>query len=164
MRALCAVAFTVLATGSALGADYYDAAYVSSPVVCERAGEKPVMDLLFEEDAWLVLPRQSILAGEMGCRLYNVQEITGVFGGGPEILATARCHGFEIDFLDQVVIEADSFGINQSFGDDGVEHQLGEKVEIVSMRADATPPDYENYAGLYTRCDALTEEAMTWAE
>jgi hypothetical protein len=122
------------------------------------------MDLLFEEDAWLVLPRQALLAGEIGCRFYNVQEIASAFGDTPEILATVRCHGFDIDFLDQVVVEADSFGINQSFGDDGIEHQVGEKVEVISMRADANPPDYENYAGLYSRCDALTGEAKAWAE
>jgi hypothetical protein len=164
MKVLWAAGFMIMATGSALAADYYDAAYVTDPAVCERAGEKPVMDLLFEEDAWLVLPRQALLAGEIGCRFYNVQEIASALGHTPEILATVRCHGFDIDFLDQVVVEADSFGINQSFGDDGIEHQVGEKVEVISMRSDANPPDYENYAGLYSRCDALTEEAKAWAE
>lgn len=157
-------ALVLFATGAAAASDYYDAAYVSKETVCERAGEKPLVDILFEEDAWLVLPRQTIMAAEIGCRLNNVQEIDSAFGDVPEILATARCHGFEIDFLDQIVIEADSFGINQSFGDDGVEHQIGEKVEVLSMRADTGPEDYENYAGVYTRCDALTEEALTWGE
>lgn len=164
MRTTLGIALILLATSAAMGSDYYDAAYVSDPAVCERAGEKPLSDLLFEEEAWLVLPRQAILAGEMSCGLYNAQEIASSFGGAPEILATARCHGFEIDFLDQVVVETDSFGINMSRGDDGIEHELGEMVEVVSMRAATNPPDYENYAGLYTRCDALTEEAQTWNE
>lgn len=164
MKTLLVAGFTILAVSATVASDYYDAAYVSHPAVCERAGEKPFTDLLFEEDAWLVLPRQTIFAGEMSCRLYKIEEIESAFGGLPEILATARCHGFEIDFLDQVVIETDSFGINQSFGDDGIEHQPGEKVEVLSMRAAANPPNYENYAGLYTRCDALTEEAKAWTE
>ncbi len=141
--------------------DVFDAAYVSNPAVCERAGEEDINTVLFEEKAWAVYPSKGILGGEIVCYFHDQKtQINGAWE--PEVFSTTRCMGFETNFLDQVAVAPDSFNINMHFGDDAQEHKMGEIVEVISMRADTNPPDYESYAGLYTRCDDVAGKVLEW--
>lgn len=171
MRLPLAAALMLLATGTAMAADVYDAVFVTNTAVCDQAGADDMAQVLFDLEATALVPMQGIWSrGEMVCTLRNIDTDLSPIADGPdevEIYATARCHAYDIDFIDPVVISAYSQGINAENGDDGIDHPPGEKVQLYSMRADLRAegaPDYDNYAGIYTRCEALTAEDFAWPE
>lgn len=169
MKVSLAAALMLLATGTSMAADAYDAIYVSNPAVCERADEPDMNLVLYELQASAVAPRVGIwIDGEMNCSFYDFTTHPSPIAMGPEdvdLFATARCSAYDIDFLDMVVVSAMSMGINMDNGD--TEEEPEPKVQVISLRADTknlTTEDWDHYAGIYTRCDALTVEDLQWKE
>lgn len=169
MKISLAAALLLLATGTVLAADAYDSVYVSDPAVCKRAGEANMNNVLYELKANAVAPRVGIwIEGEMNCSFYDLTMHPSPIAESPEdvdIFATARCTAYDIDFLDMVVVSAHSLGINMSNGD--TEETPEDKVQVISLRADTanrTKGDWDYYAGIYTKCDALTVEDLAWVE
>jgi hypothetical protein len=169
MKLSLATAMMLLATGSAMAADAYDAIYVSDPAVCERAGEPDMNTVLYELKASAVAPRIGVwIEGEMNCAFYDLTMHPSPIAESPkdvDIFATARCTAYDIDFLDTVVVSANSAGINMDNGD--TEETPEPKVQLISMRADIkglTSDDWDYYAGIYTKCDALTVEDLQWKD
>lgn len=171
MRMALATAMALLATASVAAEDIYDAVFVSDPAVCERAGEADFAQVLFELQATVLIPRHGIWSGgELVCTTRNFDTGLSPLADGPddiELYATARCHAYDLDFIDQIVVSGFAQQVNAENGDDGIDHPPGEKVQLYSMRADLRAPDvpdYDKYAGIYTRCDGLTLEDVAWPE
>ena len=171
MRTALATAILLLAAGSVAADDIYDAVFVSDPAACERAGEADFGQVLFDLQATVLIPRHGIWSGgELVCTMRNIETDLSPIADTPadiELYATARCHGYDLDFIDQVVVSGFAQGINAANGDDGIDHPAGEKVQLYSMRADLRAPDvpdYDKYAGIYSRCDGLTLEDVAWPE
>lgn len=169
MKISLVAALLLAGVGTAWAQDAYDAVYVSDPAVCERAGEPDMNTVLFELQARAIAPREGIwITGEMTCSFHDFTTHPSPIAMGPEdvdLFATARCTAYDIDFLDMVVVSAMSMGINMDNGD--TEQKPRPKVQVISLRADSkslTPEDYDYYAGIYTKCDALTAEDLRWKE
>lgn len=161
MRGAFVLGLALFAAGPALAQEFYNSAYVSDPAVCERAGEDDIQGVLFELNAWILAPKKGVIAAELGCEFVTQQTISRR-EWGEELLSTTRCYGHEIDFVDQTVIAADSGSINADFGDQPGEPVLGDTLNVLSLRTNAATDEWENYAGLYRRCDALTEWVDKW--
>ena len=171
MRANLATTMLLLATASVAAEDIYDAVFVSNKAACDRAAEAEFGQVLFDLQATVLIPRHGIWSGgELVCTMRNLDTDVSPIADTPadlELYGTARCHGYDLDFIDQVVVSGFAQGINAENGDDGVDHPPGEKVQLYSMRADLRAPDvpdYDKYAGIYTRCDGLTLEDVAWPE
>lgn len=169
MKLSMAAALALLATGSAMAADAYDAVYVSDPAVCERAGEPDMNLVLYELKAKAVAPRVGVwIDGEMNCTFHDLTMHPSPIAENAahvDIFATARCTAYDIDFLDTVVVSAHSAGINMANGD--TEQDPEDQVQLISLRADIkglTTEDWDYYAGIYTKCAALTVEDLQWAQ
>ena len=103
--------------------------------------------------------------GELTCKLLDVRMNPSNWGTVEEVYSTARCDGPYLAFIDNIAITSDSGNINLAWGDrEGAPPAM---VEIISMRhGDSTDAerDPESYAGVYTKCDALTAEDFAWEE
>jgi hypothetical protein len=169
VRRFLAATLMLLATGTSMAADAYDAVYVSDPAVCDRADEPDMNTVLYELKATAVAPRVGVwIEGEMNCAFYDLTMHPSPIAESPadvDIFATARCTAYDVDFLDLVVVSANSMGINMANGDTG--EVTEDKVQLISLRADTAklaPDDWDYYAGIYTKCDALTVEDLAWPE
>jgi hypothetical protein len=152
-----AAALMLLSVGTAM-ADQYDAVYVSDPAVCARAGEGSMGQALFDLHAAAVSPRVGIWMGELACSMVDAHSNVSTTGTD-EIYAIARCEGPYLTFIDTVLVTSDSSNINLAWGDQ--EGTPPAMVEVISMKhGDSTDAerDPESYAGVYTKCDALTPE------
>lgn len=168
MRFSLASVLILASVASAAAADAYDAIYVSDPAVCERAGERPIGNVLFDLHATAVAPRSTMwVGGEMECKLVDQRTHLSPIAADDsevEIFATARCYAAYSDFIDQVVLTTVSQSINADNGDADV---VPDRLEVMSMRADMggeAQQALDGYDGLYTRCDALKAEDFAWEE
>ncbi|WP_375450875.1 hypothetical protein [uncultured Devosia sp.] len=168
MKLVLVTAICLVGVGSATAADVFDAIYVLDPAACERAGEADFANVLFELQASVVAPRTGIwVGGELACTLVDFREYPSPIAETSEdveLYASARCHGYDLDFLDTVVLTAVSQQINMANGDTGEVPE--DKMQIISMRADIGGEAItDGYAGIYTRCDALTlDQVQAWQE
>ncbi|MEO5805653.1 hypothetical protein [Devosia sp.] len=170
MKSILVAAVMLASVGSAMAADVYDAVYVSDMKLCEQAKTKgaDIHQALFDLKARAVAPRLGVWMSESYCSFLN--QTTGVSpmaDNDPtdvDLYSTARCIGYDLDFLDQVVVSHDSMGINESNGDT-VETPPA-KVQIISLREGMTGyvPDTDSIAGIYTLCEAIKPKDLVYGD
>ncbi|MGB3335756.1 MAG: hypothetical protein WBA73_01110 [Devosia sp.] len=164
MRRVWVLTGALLCVTPVVADEIFDAVYVSKPSACERAFEEDFNAVLREEQAWAIYPSKGILGGELVCFFHQQQQVITGSAFYPEMIAIARCMYETTNFIDQVAVTPSSFNINISNGEGNMNRPAGDKVEVISIHAESEPPDNQNYAGIYTRCDDATEGMLEWFE